>query len=287
MDRVNCEAVEEKLVALTLNPRELSERERADILTQLESCADSRELYKDYLRISNSLLQTVPQRVPPPALKAALMAQVKETALQPRKKPNAFERFVQWLIRSTRVPRFAVGAATALLVGSVGVFGTQVARLSQQTALQSNQLALAATREADQQNAFAALSTRTTAETTQAQQQAQLLDILSDTDAHTVSLGSQDSATQARAKMHFNPTHNTAVLSLDDLPAITADKVYQLWLFNDAGTPLPSITFDADVKNVIVNADSQFGAFKNFAISVEPAGGSTTPRGPVALLGLP
>ena len=36
MDRVNCDAVEEKLVALTLNPRELSERERADILAQLE-----------------------------------------------------------------------------------------------------------------------------------------------------------------------------------------------------------------------------------------------------------
>ena len=284
MDRVNCEAVEEKLVALTLNPRELSERERADILAQLDGCDGCRELYQDYLRISDGLLNAMPQRVPPPALKAALMARVKETTLQPEKKPNGLVRFAQWLTGSMGVPRLAVGAAAALLVGSVGVFGNQTAVLSRQTALQGSQLALAATREADQQKAFSELATRTAADSTQ---QAQFLDILSDTDAHSISLGGQDVAPKARAKMQFNPTHNTAVLSLNDLPAITPEQIYQLWFFDDAGKPLPSITFDATAKNVLVKAESQFGAFKNFAITIEPAGGSVAPRGPLALLGLP
>ena len=284
MDRVNCEVVEENLVALTLNPRELSERERADILAQLDGCDSSRELYQDYLRISDGLLNALPQRVPPPALKAALMARVKETTLQPEKTANWLERFAQWLTGNMGIPRLAVGAAAALLVGSVGVSGNQAAVLSRQTALQGSQLVLAATREADQQKAFSELATRTTANSTQ---QTQLLDILSDTDAHSISLGGQDVAPKARAKMQFNPTHNTAVLSLNDLPAITPEQIYQLWFFDDAGKPLPSITFDAAAKNVLVNADSQFGAFKNFAITIEPAGGSVAPRGPLALLGLP
>jgi len=287
MDRVNCESVEEKLVALTLNPRELTERERAEIVAQLNDCTGSRELYEDYLRISSSLLQAVPQRVPPPNLKASLMAQVKAASPKPTRQLSWIERLGQWLTGSTRVPRLAIGAATAVLIGSVSVFGTQIFVLSRQTLQQNNQLVMLTMREADQQKAFSALSTRTAEENAQAQQQAQLLDILSDTDAHTVSLVGQDVAPHARAKMQFNPTHNTAVLSLNDLPPITAEQSYQLWFFDDAGKPLPSIIFDAAAKNVLVNADSQFGAFKNFAITIEPAGGSVAPRGLLALLGLP
>lgn len=287
MDRVNCEELEETLAGLALNPRELSAQEREALLAQLDDCPGSRERYEDYLRISTGLLHAIPTRVPPPALKANLMARVHASTPPVVKQPNFFERLWQWVFGPVRVPRIAIGAAVAVFVGTASVLGAQVSSLSRQNGLQGGQLALMATREADQQTALANLATRSANEATQAQQQAQLLEILSDTQAHSVSLGGQDVAPKAKAKMQFNPTHNTAVLSLDDLPALSDNQVYQLWLFDPNGTALPSITFPADAKNVLVNADAQFGNYKNFAISVEPSGGSVTRRGPVALLGLP
>ena len=80
MNGLSCEDVEKALVALTLNPRELSEAERGAILAQVDGCAGCRELYEDYVRISAGLLHAVPARVPPPALKASLMAQVQQSA---------------------------------------------------------------------------------------------------------------------------------------------------------------------------------------------------------------
>ena len=75
-----------------------------------------------------------------------------------------------------------------------------------------------------------------------------------------------------------------AVLSLDGLPALEASQQYQLWLFDASGKPLPSTTFDATAKNVVINAEAKFDGYVNFAVSVEPKGGSQAPTGPIAMI---
>jgi anti-sigma-K factor RskA len=55
-------------------------------------------------------------------------------------------------------------------------------------------------------------------------------------------------------------------------------------LFDSTGTPLPSTTFDATAKNVVINSGANFGGYTNFAISVEPKGGSPAPTGPIAMI---
>ena len=303
MDRLSCEDVEKALVALTLNPKELSAAQRAEILAQVDGCEGCRELYEDYVRVSAGLLHAVPARVPPPALKASLMARAqaslqplqtappqqipapaRQVAQAPSQTPTQTSsrtpqrgflgRLWDWLTGSARTPRMAFGLAAVLIATAAGVLTT---RLSSQLTLQNVQMT-------EQQRTLTEQQTQLAQQQKQILEQQQLLAVLSDPGTHAVSLKALPAAPNASAKLQFNPTGTTAVLSLDGMPALEASQQYQLWLFDAAGKPLPSNAFDATAKNVVINAEAKFGGYINFAVSVEPKGGSITPTGPLALI---
>jgi hypothetical protein len=313
MERLSCEDVEKALVALTLNPRELSEAERANILAQVDGCEGCRELYEDYVRIRAGLLQAVPARVPPSALKASLMARVQQSAApavatpvaapqpiqppvsrpaparnppiqpetRPEKQPGLLQGLWDWLTGSARVPRMAFGFGAAAIALAAGLVFNQ---LSGQMAARNAQLLAQQRTLAEQQAKLAEQEQRAAEQAQQINQQEQMLAILADPGANAISLNPLEPAPNAQAKLQFNPTGNTAILSLNGLPELQASQQYQLWLFDSTGTPLPSTTFDATAKNVVINSGANFGGYVNFAISIEPQGGSPAPTGPIAMI---
>jgi hypothetical protein len=310
MDRLSCEDVEKSLVALTLNPRELSESERAAILAQMDGCAGCRELYEDYVRISAGLLHAVPARVPPPALKASLMARVQQSVAQPapvpptvpasaptparptvrpqpparntasQKQPSFMDRLREWWRNGARVPGASFGLAAVALVAA----GVLLAQMQRQITAQNAQMAQLQTIVAQQATQVAQQQQQVAEQQQQISAQEQLLAVLTDPGAQAINLNPQQVAPNAQAKLQFNPDGQIAVLSLNGLPELQASQQYQLWLFDSTGTPLPSTTFDATAKNVVINAEAKFGGYVNFAVSVEPKGGSQAPTGPIALI---
>jgi anti-sigma-K factor RskA len=85
----------------------------------------------------------------------------------------------------------------------------------------------------------------------------------------------------------FAPNSKSALITVANLPALTADLDYQVWLIKD-GVALPSSVFDTAVTGdgrLIVTSDETFEAYESVGITVEPAGGRPTPNpdGPIFL----
>lgn len=92
-------------------------------------------------------------------------------------------------------------------------------------------------------------------------------------------------APQASGILRFRPDAKTGVLEARALPALPADRAYQLWLVNLDGTRDSGAVFQ--VRNsdewVVVSGSKPLGQYIRFGITVEPAGGSPGPTGPGAL----
>jgi anti-sigma-K factor RskA len=92
---------------------------------------------------------------------------------------------------------------------------------------------------------------------------------------------------QGNVRVFYSPDGKTALFIVSNLPKLSADKDYQVWLIKDK-LPLPSSVFDTNDNGTvrfIVESDEPFSAFQNLGITVEPAGGRPTPNpeGPVYL----
>ena len=73
------------------------------------------------------------------------------------------------------------------------------------------------------------------------------------------------------------------------LEPLPAGKQYELWVFAQ-GKPVPAGVFDADEtgRAFFESADlSAIPAAQNFAVTVEPRGGTAQPTGPIVLAGKP
>jgi anti-sigma-K factor RskA len=87
----------------------------------------------------------------------------------------------------------------------------------------------------------------------------------------------------------WDPARGQGVLSVSKLPAIAAEKDYQLWVI-DAKYPAPvsAGTFAVDPltgeAHVVFRADKPVNAIAKFAVSLERKGGVLEPEGPIVLL---
>jgi hypothetical protein len=95
----------------------------------------------------------------------------------------------------------------------------------------------------------------------------------------------------ARAKAFWNPETNAGLLMTFGLPPLPEGKVYQLWAIQEAAPPIDAGTFSLDAKGV---GTLQIKAIPDlhqpvalFAITIEPAGGSSGPTGAMYLKGVP
>jgi anti-sigma-K factor RskA len=101
--------------------------------------------------------------------------------------------------------------------------------------------------------------------------------VLRSDEFRAVALAGTKTAPAARARVLFNPATHKVYLDVKNLPALPADKQYQLWAL-DNGKPV-----DAGVLTVATATGEGLQSMKDiasaqaFAMTVEPVGGSVNP----------
>ncbi|TAJ98565.1 MAG: hypothetical protein EPO39_17860 [Candidatus Manganitrophaceae bacterium] len=109
--------------------------------------------------------------------------------------------------------------------------------------------------------------------------------LLSSPTAHLVRMAGPKEAGTAGGLLLFDSKTETAAFYGFDLPKLPPGKVYQLWTIGaapvSAGLFQPATDRTAMVKMPKVNAEK----LKEFAVTMEPAGGKPQPSGPVYLKG--
>ncbi len=95
-------------------------------------------------------------------------------------------------------------------------------------------------------------------------------------------------AAGAVATLSFDLRGVRAVMQVQDLPALPASQVYQMWFVDDRGTAAPSSIFrvPADrqtAMTVVLSSPRMLSSYRYFRVTIEPAGGSMIPSGPVVM----
>ena len=108
------------------------------------------------------------------------------------------------------------------------------------------------------------------------------------TDVATVTLGAnKDAAYKGREVVAlWDPKRNAGMLDLSKLPAAGPGKDYQLWVVDPAQpAPVSAGVFKTADGRYFFQPDKPVGQVAALAISLEPAGGSESARGPIILIG--
>jgi anti-sigma-K factor RskA len=124
---------------------------------------------------------------------------------------------------------------------------------------------------------------RQNAQAAQARQTAQQL--AANPAAASLPMYPRAAAPQASGALRFIKDQTTGVLEAKDLPALPADRAYQLWLVNPDGTRDSGALFKVTNAEewIVVTGAKPLGQYANFGITVEPSTGSPGPTGPGAL----
>jgi anti-sigma-K factor RskA len=98
-----------------------------------------------------------------------------------------------------------------------------------------------------------------------------------------------DAYAKTSAIVVWNPDQQNGVLQFERLPALPANQDYQMWVIDpkqphpvSAGLVPKSIDQE---RRVTFSPTKPVGASPKFAVSIEPAGGSSVPRGQIVLVG--
>jgi anti-sigma-K factor RskA len=98
-----------------------------------------------------------------------------------------------------------------------------------------------------------------------------------------------DAYARTSAIVVWNPERQNGILQFERLPALPANQDYQMWVI-DPKQPQPVsaglVPKSADEeRRVAFSPTKPVGEASKFAVSIEPTGGSTTPRGQIVLVG--
>jgi anti-sigma-K factor RskA len=182
---------------------------------------------------------------------------------------------------STRVELQSAGARVAQLESALVSARTETEKAQQGAAAAS---AAAAQAKAD----VAAIQAKAQQVEEALAQSRNELAVLSQANVRSATLPANNSQYEGGAvTIFFAPHSKSALITVANLPELTADLDYQVWLIKD-GVPLPSSVFDTAITGdgrLIVTSDEPFAAYQSVGITVEPAGGRPTPNpeGPIFL----
>jgi hypothetical protein len=179
-----------------------------------------------------------------------------------------------------------VAAGTALVLLLAGFF--YLNRLQDQLRQANAQLSNLEARVAELEIANIQLQQRNETLQQQAQADQQLLLVIASADPDRT-LQVSGTETDPDAGGTFYVHDDQGVLVLHGLAPLPADETYQLWLIPPAnGAPLPAGLLEIDQEApawITVQIPANAQDFATVAVSVEPAGGSPAPTGPIVLLG--
>jgi hypothetical protein len=107
-------------------------------------------------------------------------------------------------------------------------------------------------------------------------------------EAQHVTLVSTKTKPQPQGKAFYLRNRSSLVFLANNMPPLSPQKTYELWLIPTAGNPIPAGLFkpDAHGSASVVNPPLPAGVeAKAFAITVENASGSNTPTMPIVMMG--
>ena len=250
----------------------LPEDETAALQAHVSGCSECAKGLAEARGAAALLAFTVPQDRPAGTIKAELMAriranrrseeinswpgQAKETSGGNARKPENKKNWWTWVL---------VPAAVALALVSIG--------------LSWQNRRIAAELERQRQAALSMIHER--------QEIEKLVGVLAAPDTVTVKLAAVEGTPNVSGLVKFNSKAGV-VLYEAKLPALPADKSYQMWLVPENGAPInagllgPGGHAWGNLWSAEVPANTQA---KAFAVTVEPVGGMPQPTGPKVLLG--
>jgi anti-sigma-K factor RskA len=135
---------------------------------------------------------------------------------------------------------------------------------------------------------IASLRSESGEQLSQLQRAREVVDTLTATGAMRVTLVAAKTPPQPQGKAFYVRDRGTLVFMANNLPALPAQKAYELWLIPVQGAPLAAGVFKPDARGgaTVINPPLPAGTeARAFAITVEPEGGSPTPTMPIVMLG--
>jgi anti-sigma-K factor RskA len=277
----------------------LSEAERREFDALV---ADRPELQAlaDQLRAAGmALAHTAPAAQPPDRLRARLLADIARRSQPPQSndasKVIAFPAWRSWLVAVSLATAAGLALATAWLGQRYLISRAENDQLRQQVAVADlalrgvrNQLAaerLVAGRElADAQARLDAAGRQLAALDRQLKAEGDLTRYK--LAALTSLLGNSP---QALAIAVWDPAAQKGILKVSNLPALAADKDYQLWVIDPQyPVPVDGGVFKVDARTegagIPFSTAKRIGSAQKFAVSVERKGGAPQHQGPIVLL---
>ncbi len=257
-----CDELEELIPAFMLGA--LSADERARVEKHLAECSNLSELVVAYGRVVDLLPHAATPVEPRAELKyrvlAATMSQTPRHVAVPKKRGAiAWPSFFSGFLRS---PALAVVAM--LLIVALGVWNI---------ALQ-NQMA---EQKAFEQRVLTELS-----------RQRDFLNVIAYSDDKPKRLQGTEAAARAAGRLYGAPNENTFALILNDLPPLSSNQVYQVWLIDAEGKRVSGGTFKVDDHGrgwLWGRAANVLNQYRAVGITIEPLGGSPQPTGVRVALG--
>lgn len=120
------------------------------------------------------------------------------------------------------------------------------------------------------------------------QQAREIVATLTATDAMKVTLVAAKTPPQPQGKVMYVKDRASLIFMASNLPAVPAQKMYELWLIPSKGAPIPAGMFrpDAQGSAMVINPPlAKDVEAKAFAITIEPETGSATPTMPIVMMG--
>ncbi|MDD8019393.1 MAG: anti-sigma factor [Bacteroidota bacterium] len=238
------------------------------------------KIFSDYSGTSFLLNQSVVREIPSPKVKLALLNTIQK---QEKRSPFSFLVLAERLALSLGFgsPRFGFIVSLLLVVVILEV-GTLAYVMHDDAISKEHQIARMESQLNDQQ--------RRTAPNNGVQTKEEMLAVLQSPKMEMVLMNGQQVNPAGYGKIMWDPERKSAVLQVSKLPALPADKDYQLWFLDKNKTPV-----SAGVFSVTTDQENMFKVFSlnvpdkkeitAFAVTMEPKGGMPQPTGTMYLLG--
>lgn len=245
---------------------------RREFEAHLATCAACTAEVRTLRPVAVGLAQAVPQHDPPADLRARVLAMATG---------RGGAGVVQFAVRERPAPALAWLAAAAALVAAVGL-GVYTVQLRDRIASLETRLADATLR--------ATAGEREVADARQELGEAQsTMAVLTAPDLARVDLAGQPTvAAEARGRAFLSPSRGL-VFTATNLPALPADRIYQLWYLPPQGAPVSAGLLTPDPSGQVtarLDVPATLSVpVAGLAVSLEPAGGVPAPTGALYLVG--
>lgn len=230
--------------------------ERAALERHLQDCAACRRELDALRGDMGSLALSASHATPPARARQRLLSAI---AAEPRRQPGA-SRNLWW----TLVPSLAAACLALIalvLLSDQSHMRGELADLQRTSAQQEQKL-----RQADE-----------------------VVATLTDPAAVRFTLSATKTPPQPQGKTIYARDRGTLIFVASNMPALPAQKTYELWLIASSGAAIPAGLFQPDAHGnaTLVNPPLPVGVeAKTFAITVEPASGSPAPTSQPIMVGV-